>query len=78
MVLLFCFSVRHPHHAGVSAHAHVQRFSEAAGAGEEVDLAPVVQKLRDHAGFIYIIESFCTNLFKIFNADGQFYRSFQV
>ncbi len=59
-------------------HAHVQGFSEPAGTGEEIDFSPVVQKLCDHAGLIHIVESFCADLFKIFNADGQFCRSFQV
>ena len=37
-------------------HAHVQRLAEAAGAGKEVHLAPVLQKLGNKRRFINVVE----------------------
>ena len=48
-------------------HAHVQGFSETAWAGEEVYFSPVCKKLLDQFGFINIIKSIFSDVFKKFN-----------
>ncbi len=58
-------------------HAHVERFSKTSWAGKEIYLCPVIQKFTDESCFINIIESFCADFLKIFNANRQFYIFFQ-
>ena len=54
-------------------HTHIERFAEAPWTGEQVDLAPVSQKIRNQICLIHIIKILFTDFFKALDAHRQLF-----